>query len=78
MTCEDCIFWLAVEEEPKLAVNNGTNQGVCRRYPPFASPMLIPEQNKFTHEVRPQRVDFTTWPVTMSNQWCGEAKEKTQ
>jgi len=72
MTCKDCKFWEPAKGAPVLAENNAKEQGVCHCEPPKATPVVMPEVNKITGQVIPRIVEFTVWPITFSEGWCGK------
>lgn len=69
MTCKDCKFALMAE---------GSDKGICRRFPPVGSPVLdIDVQNQF-EPVR--KIDLmarrTAWPAIHAEDWCGEFEKE--
>ncbi|HEC62287.1 MAG TPA: hypothetical protein ENI27_08545 [bacterium] len=70
--CKDCDFWEPITGVPALAVNNGIERGRCRRYPPKATSVVMPQVNKITRQVTPQILESTARPITADVMGCGE------
>lgn len=73
-SCESCIFWLDTEDKKRLPE---FQQGLCRRNPPNGCGMLIPHRSNAIAQPTAQNVElrpleFTVWPVTHKDSWCGE------
>lgn len=56
------------------APNNKTS--FCRRFPPIASPILVPVQHKVTREQIAQVQNHTCWPLVEETAVCGEWKSR--
>jgi hypothetical protein len=61
MKCADCKFWRPGEDQ----MSWGEGVGECRRYAPR------PEVDHRDDVSKPIR-DFTIWPLTLDDQFCGE------
>ena len=63
--CENCDFWMETD----------TKGGMCRRYPPRATPQAIQKGGNVLVGQRPGPVSFLdiiSWPKTKKDDWCGE------
>jgi hypothetical protein len=60
-TCEDCRFWFDLNKE------DGAEVGWCRKLPPVIDHAVSADE---------ENVERYTFPTTLSDDWCGEYKEK--
>jgi hypothetical protein len=65
VTCADCKFVLIAE---------GSDIGICRRFPPVGSPVLEVDTQFQFEPIR--KIDLmarrTAWPAIHAGDWCGE------
>lgn len=66
-TCDCCIFWDRVDPRQPT-------KGLCRRYPPSNSSVLMPQQNALTRDVQMALRINQHVPTTDASEWCGEFK----
>lgn len=63
--CEECKYWKEFENK----------NGECYRYAPFPSRFCTRDPKDDGHKNDPV-LSGTRWPMTKSDQWCGEFSEK--
>jgi len=68
--CENCDYW------EKLTDDNG----VCSRFPPSSNSLLLPKGQAGiiggAQKMMLERIDMTSWPVTLKDKSCGEFKNE--
>ena len=67
--CYDCVFWDARRGDEE------TEEGACRRYSPRPR-FEIPDLESPENDGLGSR--FVVWPVTYSDNWCGEFERKPE
>ena len=71
MKCETCNYWKEMSTE-----------GCCRRYPPNGCGMLVPAKKMNSiaqpgqQQMHLQTLEYTVWPRTKKDEWCGEYDAK--
>lgn len=51
---------------------SGTSQGLCRRYPPTSSIIMLPQKHPISHQQTLQPAPICSRPVVEQNDLCGE------
>ena len=68
--CENCDYWEGLD----------ANNGICSRYPPSSSCQLIPKGPTGViggeQKMMLDRIEMTSWPVTLKDKSCGEFKNE--
>lgn len=64
--CKGCRFWLAQDKYDGCL-------GLCRRYAPYPATVNVTDLESDGKNASPTHESF--WPVTASEEWCGEWTE---
>ncbi len=71
--CGECGFWEPIPKESAvLAQNNDVLRGRCHKDAPKATPVIVPEVNQISGQVKTSVIELTTWPITFPTAWCGQ------
>lgn len=71
--CKECGWWKKIDEKIQ-----GRIQGECIANPPTSTAVVMPVMPQITHQVAPQIIEVTSFPITVQEaEACGGFLDKS-